>query len=207
MALRRNNVFPSFLVQTLNQFMSETESPWIIEGQTLIYDNPWISITEFDVINPGGGEGIYGRVHFKNVAIGVIAVDDEMNTYLVGQHRFVLNQFSWEIPEGGCLEAKETHLEAAQRELLEETGLVAGRWELLLKSHLSNSVSDEVSVIFLARDLKQGMAAPEETEQDLRTQKLPFTETVRMLETGVITDAISIMAIQKVQLMLLTGAF
>ena len=183
--------------------MSETKGPWKIEGQKNIYDNPWINVTEYKVINPGGGKGIYGKVHFKNAAIGVIALDHEMNTYLVGQHRFVLDEYSWEIPEGGCPEGKETYLEAAQRELLEEAGIIAEDWTVIIRSHLSNSVSDEYCIIFLARNLKQGTAAPEETEQDLRSKKVAFSETVKMVQDGVITDSISIMAIQKVQLMML----
>ncbi len=183
--------------------MSEVKNPWKITGQKDIYNNPWISLTEFDVINPGGGTGIYGKVHFKNAAVGVIALDEDMNTYLVGQFRFALDAYSWEIPEGGCPEGVETYLEAAQRELLEEAGLVADSWVELTRFHLSNSVSDEHGIIFLARDLKQGTAAPEETEQDLRSNKVPFSEAVAMVNDGRITDAISIMAIQKVQLMLL----
>ncbi|MCH5597577.1 NUDIX domain-containing protein [Niabella ginsengisoli] len=128
--------------------MSDINNPWKIEGKKEVYDNPWINVTEFDVINPGGGKGIYGKVHFKNAAIGVIALDDDRNTYLVGQHRFVLDAFSWEIPEGGCPEGEETYLEAAKRELLEEAGLIAEDWNVIVRSHLSNSVSDEYSIIF-----------------------------------------------------------
>jgi len=183
--------------------MPEATNPWKINGQKEIYSNPWISVTEFDVINPGGGRGIYGKVHFKNTAIGVVVLDDAYNTFLVGQHRFVLDAFSWEIPEGGCPEGAESYLEAAQRELLEEAGLVAESWTELLRCHLSNSVSDEYGVIFLARGLKQGVAALEETEQDMKMQKVPFAEAVAMVNDGRITDSISIMAIQKLQLMIL----
>ncbi|WP_346236976.1 NUDIX domain-containing protein [Niabella insulamsoli] len=178
-------------------------NPWQIEGEQHIYENPWISVTEYDVINPGGGKGIYGKVHFKNIAIGVIALDEEMNTYLVGQHRFVLNEFSWEIPEGGCPEGGESFLQAAKRELQEEAGLVADEWSLIVKSHLSNSVSDEYCLIFLAKKLHQATVSREETEQDMRLKKIPFSEAVAMVNGGEITDAISIMAIQKVQLMVL----
>ena len=187
--------------------MEDTIGPWKIEGAQQVYDNPWINVKEYKVINPGGGKGIYGKVHFKNAAIGVIALDSEMNTYLVGQHRFVLDAFSWEIPEGGCPEGQETYLEAAQRELLEEAGLLADDWQVILTSHLSNSVSDEYCIIFLARNLKQGIAAPEESESDLRSKKVSFAEAVKMIQYGTITDAISIMAIQKVQLMLLLNEF
>ncbi|GAB3425729.1 NUDIX domain-containing protein [Niabella aquatica] len=185
--------------------MKEAEiiNPWKINGHKNVYDNPWISITEFDVINPSGGKGIYGKVHFKNTAIGIITLDEEQNTCLVGQYRFVLNAFSWEIPEGGCPDG-EHYIEAAKRELQEEAGLIAEEWKIISRSHLSNSVSDEMCIIFLARILTQGVATPEETE-DIKIKKIPFTEAVKMVNDGVITDAISIMAIQKVQLMLLSG--
>ncbi|RYF99145.1 MAG: NUDIX hydrolase, partial [Chitinophagaceae bacterium] len=123
--------------------MSE-RNPWQVLSEQEVYDNRWINVTAYDVINPGGGKGIYGKVHFKNLAIGIIVLDEEMNTYLVGQYRFATNMYSWEIPEGGGpLDADP--LDSAKRELLEETGLVAHQWTVLLKMHLSNSVTDEYS--------------------------------------------------------------
>ena len=181
------------------------QNPWKILGQKLIYNNPWIHLTEFDVINPGGGEGIYGKVHYKNTAIGVVALDDQMNTYLVGQFRFTVDEYSWELPEGGALVGTDP-LEGAKRELLEETGLVAQNWEPLLKMHLSNSVSDELAIIYLATDLTQFDAMPEETEQ-LQVKKLPFAAVYEMVKNGEITDAISIATILKLQLMILDGHF
>jgi 8-oxo-dGTP pyrophosphatase MutT (NUDIX family) len=184
--------------------MNESTNPWRVIKEKKLYDNPWISLTEFDVINPSGGKGIYGKVHFKNLAIGILPLDEELNTYLVGQFRFVLNAYSWEIPEGGCLLGNNT-LDAAKRELLEETGLVAGQWTKLMNFHLSNSVSDEYGEIFLARQLAQHVAEPEETEQ-LQVKKLPFEEAFAMIAEGKITDSISVAAIQKVKLMLLDGS-
>lgn len=178
-------------------------NPWIINAEKLVYNNPWISLTEFDVINPGGGKGIYGKVHFKNVAVGVLVLDQDLNTYLVGQFRFTLNAYSWEMPEGGCLVGSDT-LESAKRELLEETGLVAKDWTLLFQMHLSNSVSDELAVIYLARDLQQFEPEPEETEQ-LQVKKIPFAEMLDMVETGQITDSMTVAAVYKVQLLLLQG--
>jgi 8-oxo-dGTP pyrophosphatase MutT (NUDIX family) len=183
--------------------MLNHENPWKILDQRPVYDNPWIRVTEFRVLNPSGGQGIYGKVHFKNRAIGIIPLDEDFNIYLVGQYRFVLNEYSWEIPEGGGA-MEEEPLAAAKRELLEETGLLAGRWEKLLTLHLSNSVSDEFSVIYLARELEQHKPMPEETEA-LTIKKIPFTEALAMLESGIITDAISVTAIQQVQLLLLQG--
>lgn len=184
--------------------MDETRNPWKILSQKEIYDNPWIHLTEYDVINPSGGKGIYGKVHFKNLAIGVIALDDEMNTWLVGQYRFTLNQYSWEVPAGGGHLA-EAPLESAKRELKEETGLVAGKWREILKLHLSNSITDELSLIFLAQQLTQGQSAPEETE-DLSIKKLSFNEVYKMTLTHQITDAVSVAAIQKIRLMMYEGS-
>lgn len=178
-------------------------NPWKIKAEILVYNNPWISLTEYDVINPGGGKGIYGKVHFKNIAVGVLVLDQDLNTYLVGQYRFTLNAYSWEMPEGGCPVGLDT-LESAKRELLEETGLVAKDWTLLFQMHLSNSVSDELAVIYLARDLQQFEAEPEEAEQ-LQVKKIPFAEMLDMVETGQITDAMTVAAVYKVQLLMLQG--
>jgi len=180
--------------------MNDEQNPWTILSQKEVYENPWIRLTEFQVINPSGGKGIYGKVHFKHIAVGVIPLDTNRNTWLVGQYRFPLDQYSWEIPEGGGGK-DEDPMEAAKRELLEETGLVAGDWTKILTLHLSNSVSDELAVIYLARNLEQKQAEPEETEQ-LVIKKLHFDEAVRMLDEGKITDSMSVAAIRQVQVML-----
>jgi len=176
------------------------ENPWKITSEKAVYDNPWINVTEYQVINPSGNPGIYGKVHYKNVAIGVFPLDDDMNTYLVGQYRFVLGQYSWEMPEGGGPEGTDP-LESAKRELLEETGLKAQNWTEIQCLHLSNSVSDELSVIYLARGLQQFEAEPEDTEQ-LIIHKLPFNEVYQMVCEGRITDAMTVAAVLKVRLLL-----
>lgn len=181
--------------------MPEISNPWKVIKEKLVYDNPWINVTEYDVVNPSGNNGIYGKVHFKNTAIGIVALDADQNIYLVGQYRFVLNCYSWELPEGGC-PLGETYIDAAKRELLEETGLIASNWKQILHAHLSNSVCDEYCVIFLATGLQQSVAAPEDTE-DITVKKIPFSEVVKLVNNGSITDSVSIMAIQKIQLMLL----
>lgn len=183
--------------------MDEKHNPWKVLGERNVYDNPWINVTEFDVINPSGGKGIYGKVHFKNRAIGVIPLDEELNTYLVGQFRFALNQYSWEIPEGGGVLDIDM-LESAKRELKEETGLVAEEWTKLTNFHLSNSVCDEYGAIYMARKLKQEEAMPEETEQ-LIVKKIPFEKAYEMAEQGIITDSIAVAAILKVKILLLQG--
>ncbi len=178
-------------------------NPWKILSDKEVYENSWIKLTEYAVINPSGNKGIYGKIHFKNKAIGVVVLDNQMYTYLVGQYRFPINQYSWEIPEGGCPEG-ETPLETAQRELEEETGLRATSWEQLMEMHISNSVTDEHAVIFLAWDVEQGDFSPEDTEE-LVVKRLPFEEAYRMVEEGEITDSISVAAIQKVKIMIDEG--
>ena len=155
------------------------------------------------MINPAGKNGIYGKVHFKNTAVGIMVLDEAFNTYLVGQYRFTIGQYSWEIPEGGAL-VNEDPLEGAKKELLEETGLKAEHWEQLLTMHLSNSVSDEWAIVYLARNLTQHEAMPEETEQ-LVNKKLPFIEAYEMVEAGIITDSMSVAAILKTKVLLAEG--
>ncbi|HEX8377435.1 MAG TPA: NUDIX hydrolase [Pedobacter sp.] len=181
--------------------IDETINPWQTLSAREVYDNPWINVTEYQVINPSGGQGIYGRVHFKNLGIGILPLDDNMNTWLVGQYRYTLNKYSWEIPEGGCPIGTDP-LDTAKRELAEETGLIATEWTELMPFHLSNSVCDEFGYIFLARGLSQGESEPEETEQ-LQVKKLPFEEAYQMVVSGQITDSLSVAAILRVKLLVL----
>lgn len=181
--------------------MSNT-NPWKTLSSEVKYDNPWIRLTEHQVLNPRGGEGIYGVVHFKNFAIGIVAIDEEKNIYLIGQYRFPLNGFSWEIPEGGGPLEENDPLRSAKRELLEETGLLADSWKEILRMHLSNSVSDELAILYLATGLTQQQAQPEDTEE-LYLKKIPFATAVEMVENGGITDSLSVAAILKIQLMML----
>lgn len=161
-----------------------------------VYENRWISVDEHQVINPSGGRGIYGKVHFQNKAIGIIPLDEDDNTWLVGQWRYALNEWSWEIPEGGCPLSDEP-LATARRELKEETGLTAGKWTMIQRTHLSNSVSDEEGFVFLAEDLQHGKSELEETEGDLEIKKLPLKEAVDMVLEGKITDSLSVMGLLK----------
>ncbi|MDT5123370.1 MAG: hypothetical protein QOC96_2852 [Acidobacteriota bacterium] len=170
----------------------ETKNPWQTIASRQKYDNDWISVREDTVIRPDGEQGVYGVVHFKNIAIGILAVEDGF-IYLVGQYRYPLERYSWEIPEGGCA-AGEDPLAAAQRELEEETGLRAASWEKLGEAHLSNSVSDELAIWFLATGLTQGAHKPEGTEQ-LNIRRVAVTEALEMALTGKITDALSLVAL------------
>lgn len=168
-------------------------NPWRTLKTRVVYDNPWIRVREDDVIRPDGAPGIYGVVHYKNRAIGVLPIDDEGYTWLVGQYRYPLDSYSWEIPEGGGAEGEDP-LEAAKRELREETGLEARTWRTLGQAHLSNSVGDEAAIIFLATDLVQGEAEPEGTEK-LELMRVKFDEALRMVLDSEITDSISVIAI------------
>jgi len=175
----------------------EKKNPWTTLSGEVKYDNRWITVTEYQVLNPSGGKGSYGKVHFKNKAIGVIPVDHALNTWLVGQYRYTLNAWHWEIPEGGG-DLKEGAIDSAKRELQEETGLIAKSWKEIIHLHTSNSVTDEEGHIFLAEDLEEGSSALEETESDLKVWKLPLKDALEMVLTGKITDGMSIMAILKV---------
>jgi ADP-ribose pyrophosphatase len=187
-----------FLPQTQNRFMSKDQykNPWKRKSSKLIYQNPWIKLEEDQVIRPNGSEGIYGKVHFKNKALGIIPLDDQNNTWLVGQYRYTLNEYSWEIPMGGVPLGENT-LEGAKRELMEETGLIAQKWTKLMRIHTSNSVTDEYGYVYLAEELTQGKMNWDETEE-LLVKKLPLDEAVKMVSNGTITDAISVAGLLKV---------
>ncbi|MDH5610759.1 MAG: NUDIX hydrolase, partial [Cyclobacteriaceae bacterium] len=161
------------------------ENPWKKQESTRIYDNPWITVEEDLVINPGGGMSQYGKVLFKNLALGILPLDEEQNTWLVGQWRYPLNEYSWEIPMGGGKIGIDP-LISAKRELKEETGLTAKKWNEILKIHTSNSVTNEVGYVYLAEGLEQGETEFEETE-DLAIRKIPFREAVAMCMRGEIT--------------------
>jgi ADP-ribose pyrophosphatase len=173
------------------------KNPWKTLSIKPIYDNPWINVEEHQVINPGGGKGIYGKVHFKNNALGIIPIDEHNNIWLVGQYRYTIEEYSWEIPMGGG-PLTEDIISAAQRELKEETGMKAAKWQEVMRIHTSNSVTDEVGYVFLAEELTAGERRLEESEADLKLLKLPFIEALEMVIKGKITDSISVAGILRV---------
>jgi len=180
-----------------------TANPWTRRSRAVAYQNPWITVYHDEVLRPDGRPGIYGVVHFRNRAVGVVALDEQDRVLLVGQYRYTLSIYSWEIPEGGAAEGEDL-VAAARRELLEETGYSAARWELLLRAHLSNSVSDEEAFCYLATDLRAGQPAPEETER-LQVCWVPFAEALAMTARGEITDALSVLGLQRAALLRLGG--
>lgn len=175
--------------------MNMAENPWQTLSTEVKYDNPWIRIEENKVLNPAGKEGIYGVVHFKTHAVAIIPIDDEMNTWIVGQYRYPLNSFEWEVVEGGCPEGT-LPIDTAHRELHEEVGLTAGKMDLILEMQLSNSTTDEVAYTYIARNLKFVGAQPEEDER-LTVRKIPFAELYNMVLRGEIRDALSVASVLK----------
>ena len=168
-------------------------NPWKTLSSEVKYKNPWITVREDQVIRPDGNPGIYGVVETR-VATGVLALDDHDALYLVGQYRYPMGCYSWEIIEGGA-EPDEDPLEACKRELQEEAGLIAHHWEALgHEIHLSNCHSSERGYLYVARGLEHVGASPEGTEE-LQIKKVPWKEVLTMVMRGEITDAISIMAI------------
>lgn len=174
------------------------EGRFVRHSRRVAYENAWITVWHDEVSRPDGSPGIYGVVHFGNLAAGVVAFDADDRIVLVGQHRYTLDRASWEIPEGG-IPPTETALEGIQRELREETGVEANDWQELGRLDLSNSVTDEEAVLFVARELRHGEATPEPTES-LTVRWVPFEEAVAMTRDGRITDAISVAAILRIAL-------
>lgn len=172
----------------------DRSNPWKTLSARVVYDNPWIRVREDQVLRPDGLPGIYGVVHYKNRAVGVLPVDQDGSIWLVGQHRYPLDAYSWEIPEGGCPDGESIE-ETARRELLEETGLTASRLERLGGvTHLSNSVSDEAGYLFRASDLIEGASQPEGTER-IHVRRFSWDEAWSMLQAGEITDSLSVIAL------------
>ena len=181
-------------------FENKKENPWKRKSSRHIYENPWITLIEDQVVRPNGSDGIYGKVLFKNKAIGILPIDEDGNTWLVGQYRYTLNEYSWEIPTGGGHTDEKPEV-SALRELREETGLRAGKLTQIQRMHLSNSVTDEEGFLFLAQDLEQGETDFDETE-DLQIWKLPFEEAFQLVMDSRITDTLSVVAILKARYLL-----
>jgi 8-oxo-dGTP pyrophosphatase MutT (NUDIX family) len=175
--------------------------PWTRLSSRVVYENPWIRLREDQVLRPDGSAGIYGLVHFKNIAVAVVPIDAEGKVILVGQHRYAFDRHFWEIPEGGCPEGTEAPAEAAARELREETGYTAARWDYLGTLELSNSVSDELGHLYLARDLTPGPQHQDPTEK-IEVKRVDFTEAWRMAMEGEFTESLTVAALARAKYLL-----
>ncbi|MBI1364361.1 MAG: NUDIX domain-containing protein [Alphaproteobacteria bacterium] len=182
---------------------AQTNGPWRVHGGREVFDNPWLTLVDYRVTHPDGRDGDYGVVRFKNRAIGVLPVDEEGCVYLVGQHRFPLGRYSWEAPEGGAPKSEDP-LEGAKRELKEETGLTARGWAPLAAFDVSNSVTDEEAVCFLAWGLEAGESAPDPTEI-LKVRRIPFAALLEEVLTGRIRDSLTIVMALAAQARALRG--
>ena len=176
---------------------------WQTLSSELVYESAWIAVNKHQTINPAGNPAVYSVVNFKNLAIGILPLSADGYTWLVGQWRYPLNAYSWEIPEGGG-PLGEAPIETAVRELKEETGIVAKKFEEIMQLHLSNSATNEHAFIFLATELSFEEAEPEETE-DLKVKRIHINEAFEMVMHGEITDGISVVAIFKVKYLLDNG--
>lgn len=184
--------------------MESENNPWNTKTSEKVYESPWIKVMKHDVINPAGNPATYSVVNFKNLAIGVLPIDNEGFTWLVGQWRYPINEYCWEIPEGGG-PLNTPPLQSAIRELKEETGIVAKEFSELMRLHLSNSATDELAIVYLAKNLVFEEAEPEESEV-LQIKKIHLKEAYQWVMTGKITDAISVAAIMKAKILYDNGS-
>jgi len=171
------------------------KNPWKKISSKHIYQNPWIRLREDKVITPTGSEGIYSVVE-THPAISIVPLTKNLETYIVGQYRYTLDVYSWEVPEGGGSPGEDIS-EGAKRELLEETGLTANKWTFLGNLYTSNSVTNEVGYVFLAEDLIEGQAKPDHTE-DLKVKKIFFKEAWQMVLNEEIKDALAVISLLRV---------
>ncbi len=183
--------------------MKGKSNPWKIKSNKRAYETPWIAVNHLEVVNPAGKDAIYGTIHFKNIAVGILPLDKDYNTWIVGQYRLPIEQFSWEMPEGGG-DLNVPPIDSAKRELLEETGIVAQKWTELLKIHTSNSVTDEWGMIYIAQDLSFHAPQPDEDEE-LEIKKLPFNDLFEMVMKGEITDSLTLAAVLKAKQLIDSG--
>ncbi|MFN7972911.1 MAG: NUDIX hydrolase [Acidobacteriota bacterium] len=185
--------------------MDAAKNPWVTTSRAVRFDNPWMQVREDQVLRPDGSAGAYGHVHFKNVAVGVLPLIDTpggVAAILVGQWRYTLGTYSWEIPAGGCVvDGPESTLDAARRELAEETGMEAGDLAFLGHGHLSNSITDEVSAMYVARGLRPVAVRPaHDPSEDLRVARVPWDDVLARIRSGAITDALTLTTVLRYQL-------
>lgn len=181
----------------------EDTNPWTVKRVTRPFENDWFAIDAHDVVRPDGADGNYAVIRIRRLAVGVLPIDDAGRVHLVGQWRFPLGRYSWEMPEGGA-ELGEDALECARRELEEETGLSAATYQQILEMDLSNSLTDERAALFLATGLREGAANPEAVEV-LRRRTAPFAEVLSRVADGRIRDSLTVAAVLRAHHMAVTG--
>ncbi len=183
--------------------IDEEKNPWTTLSTEKIYDSPWIGLTKHNVLTPNNTPGTYSVIHFKNIALAVLPLDKDYNTWIVGQYRYPINQYSWEVPEGGG-KRNVPPIDSAKRELLEETGITANKWTKIQELHLSNSASDEFGILYVAQDLSFGESHPED-EEELVSKKIHFDELYKLVEEGSITDSLTVTIVLRVKLLMIEG--
>ena len=178
-------------------------NPWTVKRVTRPFENDWFAVDAHDVVRPDGADGHYGVIRVRRLAVGVLPIDDAGRVHLVGQWRFPLGRYSWEMPEGGA-DPGEDALDCARRELEEETGISARTYQQILEMDLSNSLTDERAVAFLATGLREGASNPEATEV-LQRRAAPFTEVLARVVVGRIRDSLTVAAVLRAHHMAVTG--
>jgi 8-oxo-dGTP pyrophosphatase MutT (NUDIX family) len=177
-------------------------NPWTVKRVTRPFENDWFAIDAHDVVRPDGVDGNYSVIRVRRLAVGVLPIDDAGHVHLVGQWRFPLGRYSWEMPEGGA-EPSEDALECARRELEEETGLSAQTYQQILEMDLSNSLTDERAVLYLATKLRDGQSNPEAVEV-LQRRTAPFAEVLQRVADGRIRDSLTVAAVLRAHHMAVT---
>ena len=186
-----------------NHKLTDEENPWTTKGSRIVYDNPWIKVREDQVIDPSGNDTIYGVVSAKHLAVGILPLDEDLNTWLIGQYRYPLGKYSWEILEGGGQFGVDP-IESGKRELKEEAGIIAAKWTPIMTIHTSNCIADETAYLYLAQELTFTEAEPDENEK-LQLVKVTFHEAYNFVLNGTITDAMSVAAILRTKILLDEG--
>lgn len=171
-------------------WMTPAGEPWRSQSTRIVYENPWLALTEHEAVAPTGAPALYAAVRYRNLAIGVLPLHDDGSVTLVGQHRFPLADYSWELPEGGA-PMGEDPLDGARRELAEEAGLAASDWRQVLRFQLSNSITDERGFGYVALGLSPTPVAPDPTEV-FQIVRRPFAELLDLAVRGRLQDMITV---------------
>ena len=181
--------------------LPEKPFAWTLKDRETAFRNSWIAVERIDATDPGGQPAEYGVVRFANLAIGIVPYENG-RIWLVGQSRVPFERYSWEIPAGGG--DKANPLDAAHRELAEETGFRADRMEVITKLQMSNSVTDEEAIIYLATGLTKGETNFESSE-DISLVSMTLDEGLELIEAGELVDGLTVTALYKLALMRAKG--